>query len=72
LFGTTKGFLDDLGLSSLAALPSLNDLGEILEIDNAGSEQLPLLGEVNPSADGGISDSSEFPDINGPGSSSIN
>jgi segregation and condensation protein B len=72
LFGTTKGFLDDLGLSSLTALPSLNDLGEILEIDSAGSEQLPLLGEVNSSADGDISDSGEFPDINGPGSSSIN
>ena len=72
LFGTTKGFLDDLGLSSLSALPSLNDLGEILEIDNAGSEQLPLLAEGNPTADGDVSGSTEFPEINVPGSPSIN
>jgi segregation and condensation protein B len=40
LFGTTKQFLDDLGLSSLQGLPAINH-------DAAVSELMPLLDQVN-------------------------
>jgi segregation and condensation protein B len=42
LFGTTKTFLDDLGLKALGELPPLDDLGELLEESPDMSEQMTL------------------------------
>ena len=59
LYATTKAFLDDLGLSSLSALPSLADLdaSHLLEIPDASTQaaeaQFALASPIlAPSADG--------------------
>ena len=38
LFGTTKTFLDDLGLSSLQDLPPLEEIARTLQLDSATSQ----------------------------------
>ena len=42
LFGTTRHFLDDLGLKTLSDLPPLDDLGELIDLHAGSSEQLRL------------------------------
>ncbi len=44
LYSTTRGFLDDLGLRSLAELPSLEDLGSLVTHE-AGSGEGPRPGQ---------------------------
>ena len=47
LFATTRKFLDDLGLRTLDELPSLDDLGSLVETEAAAPPELAL--EAEPS-----------------------
>jgi len=48
LYSTTRGFLDDLNLRSLDELPSLEDLGALIEHQAKANESGDIGGEVNP------------------------
>jgi segregation and condensation protein B len=48
LFATTKAFLDDLNLSSLEALPPLDDLGSLVATAPAAAESPPAVVEEEP------------------------
>ena len=48
LFSTTRSFLDDLGLRSLAELPPLADLGTLVETDGADLTEEDLADQTEP------------------------
>ena len=60
LFATTRQFLDDLGLRSLTELPSLDDLGQLVDMAarDAQSGEEPESNEVDESA-GAVADETE-------------